>query len=244
MQLYVFAPALIYPLWRYGKRFLIVVVCFAVSSMACVLTTFYRNRFRLGFIAPGVNARRYILTYYATHARMAVWLWGLVFGYLLHKTKHTGVTLPRRYWAAGWISCFALLGTIIFSNYQIQSKNVEDYPFVFDAFYESLSRSVFAFCVLWIVLACVNGKGWLVDEFLGASLWQPLSRLSFTMYLLHIPLLVMASVASAKTSSYFSMIELFYRIWGTFGLTTTVALLWSSAFELPFVTLSKLFIRG
>lgn len=242
MQLYVFAPAIIYPLWRYGKRFLVVIVAIAISSMAFVAATFYLNRFRLGFFAPGSKVRRYILTYYATHARMPVWLWGLAFGYLLHNTKDTKVNLRNRHWIAGWITCYFLLGWIIFGNYQIQATNAEEYSYVIDALYETLSRSVFVFCVLWIILACVNGKGWLVDEFLGASMWQPLSRLSFTMYLLHIPLLVMASVASAKTASHFSAMDLFYRICGTFGLTTIVALLWSAVFELPFMALFKLIL--
>ncbi|XP_062544956.1 LOW QUALITY PROTEIN: nose resistant to fluoxetine protein 6-like [Armigeres subalbatus] len=244
MQLYIISPALIYPLWRYGKRVLFVIGGLAVLSMACVLTTFLINEFRLSFFAPVIDIRRYTLTYYATHARMAVWLWGLAFGYLLHKTKETGVNLPKRYWIAGWVACFVLLGLIIFSNYQFHSTDVDDFSFVIDAFYEPLSRSVFGLCVMWIILACVNGKGGLLDEFLGASIWQPLSRLSFTMYLLHILLLVMASVAPSKTSSYFSVIDTFYRIWGAIGLTTSVTLLWSAVFEVPFGTLDKLLLRS
>ncbi|KXJ74409.1 hypothetical protein RP20_CCG013733 [Aedes albopictus] len=244
MQLYIIAPALIYPLWRYGKRVLFVIGGLAVLSMACVLTTFVVNEFRLSFFAPVIDIRRYTLTYYATHARMAVWLWGLGFGYILHKTKETGVNLPKRYWIAGWVACFTLLGLIIFSNYQFHTTNVDDFSHVIDAFYEPLSRSVFAVCVMWIILACVNGKGGLLDEFLGAAMWQPLSRLSFTMYLLHILLLVMASVAPSKTSAYFSVIDMFYRIWGAIGLTTGVTLLWSAIFEVPFGTLDRLLLRS
>ncbi|KXJ73197.1 hypothetical protein RP20_CCG016319 [Aedes albopictus] len=244
MQLYIIAPALIYPLWRFGKRVLVGIAGLAVLSMACVLGTFLYNEFRLSLFAPDVDYRRYALTYYSTHARMAVWLWGLIFGYILHKTKDTGVNLSKRNWTAGWVACFTLLGLIVFSSYQIYITDVADFSYVIDAFYEPLSRSVFAVCVMWIILACVNGKGGLLDEFLGASIWQPISRLSFTMYLLHVLLLMMASVAPDKTGAYFSVINLFYWIWGTIGLTTSVTLLWSAIFELPFVTLSKLLLRN
>lgn len=242
MQLYLITPALIYPLWRYGKRVLIVITGLALLSMACVVTTFLIFKFRLSFFAPGDIVRRYNLTYYATHARMTVWLWGLAFGYLLHRTKDTGVSFPKRFWIAGWITCLVTIGTIIFINFQIHTMTVDSS--VIDAFYEPLSRSAFSFCVLWIILACVNGRGWLVDEFLSATVWQPLSRLSFCMYLLHLLLLVMASVASGKSTSHFSTTDLFYRIWGAIGLTTSVALPWSAVFELPFVTLSKLALRS
>ncbi|KXJ73198.1 hypothetical protein RP20_CCG016320 [Aedes albopictus] len=244
MQLYIIAPALIYPLWRYGKRVLFVIGGLAVLSMACVLTTFLVNEFRMNFFVPDIDNRKHALTYYATHARMAVWLWGLGFGYILHKARETGVNLPKRYWIAGWVACFTLLGLIIFANYQIHTTNVDDFSHVIDAFYEPLSRSVLAVCVMWIILACVNGKGGLLDEFLGAAMWQPLSRLSFTMYLLHVLLLVMASIAPSKTSAYFSVIDMFYRIWGAIGLTTSVTLLWSAIFEVPFGTLDRLLLRS
>ncbi|KXJ72976.1 hypothetical protein RP20_CCG016825 [Aedes albopictus] len=239
MQLYIIAPALIYPLWRYGKRVLTVIAGLAILSMACVLASFLTNELRL--TVP--DAQRYVLTYYATHARMAVWLWGLAFGYLLHKTRNTGLHLPKRYWAIGWTACFALLGLILFANYQIYTSNAADFSFVADAFFEPLSRSMFAFCVMWIILACVNGKGGLLDEFLGASMWQPLSRLSYTMYLLHTVMLAMGSLAPVNTSAYFSAIDLFYRIWGAIGLTTSVSLLWSAIFEIPFGTLDRLLLK-
>lgn len=214
MQLYIIAPALIYPLWRYGKRVLIVIASIAILSMACVLTTFLVNEIRLT-VADTV---RYKLTYYATHARMAVWLWGLAFGYLLHKTKDTRVKLANLYWTLGWMLCFTLLGLIFFANYQIYTTNAAEFSFVADAFFEPLSRSLFAFCVMWIILACVNRKGGLLDEFLGAAIWQPLSRLSYTMYLLHTVMLGMGSLAPINTSTHFSVIDLFYRIWGAIGL--------------------------
>ncbi|XP_065094529.1 nose resistant to fluoxetine protein 6-like [Ochlerotatus camptorhynchus] len=244
MQLYILAPALIYPLWRYGKRVLIVIAGLAVLSMGCVLASFLVNEFRLSFFLPYFDPRKSQLTYFPTHARMAVWLWGLAFGYILHKTKDTGVNLSKRYWTAGWAACFTLLGLIVYGNYEIYTTDAQEFSYVVDAFFEPLSRSVFGFCVMWIILACVNGKGGLIDDFLGAPMWQPLSKLSFTMYLLHIQLLLMASVAPSKTSTYFSVIDMFYRIWGTIGLTISVSLLWSAIFEVPFMRLDKLFLKS
>ncbi|XP_058814383.1 nose resistant to fluoxetine protein 6-like [Topomyia yanbarensis] len=240
MQLYIIAPALIYPLWRYGKRVLIGIALLAFLSMGCVFTTFLVNDFRINQHAPDKN----VLTYYPTHARMAVWLFGTIFGYILYKTKSTGVHLTKRHYAIGWSTCFALLGLIVYALYEFVRSDFNEFTKVADALYEALHRSVFSICIMWIIFACVNGNGGFINEVLSSPLWQPLSKLSFTMYLLHLQLLLMASIAPVKTDGYFSVMDIFYRIWGAVGLTTSISVLWSSIFEIPFVTLDKLLLRS
>ncbi|XP_053699369.1 nose resistant to fluoxetine protein 6-like [Sabethes cyaneus] len=243
MQLYIIGPALIYPLWRFGKRVLIGIGFLALLSIACVFTTFLVNDFRIHPSAPNSQDRS-VRTYYPTHARMAVWLLGTIFGYILYTTKSTGVQLAKRYYAIGWSTCFALLGLMTYSLYEFIRTDFNEFSNVADAFFEALHRSVFAICVMWIIFACVNGKGWLINDFLSSSLWQPLSKLSFTMYLLHLQMILMASIAPVKTYGYFSVMDLFYRVWGALGLTTSIALLWSAIFEIPFVTLDRLLLRS
>ncbi|KAL1399320.1 hypothetical protein pipiens_008307 [Culex pipiens pipiens] len=199
-------------MWRWGKRALLCVGGLAMGGIIYVLVTFLVNDFR---IADGLWKD---LIYYPTHSRMAVWLVGAMFGYILHQTKNSKVNhLPKRYYALGWATCFAVLGLI---------------P-------ESLSRPLFGTCVMWIIFACVNGHGGVVNVFLSSQLWQPLARLSYTMYLLHSVLLV-PSLASVKTDSYFSVMDLWYRLCGVVGLTTSVSLVWSAVFEVPFGTLEKI----
>ncbi|XP_058467393.1 nose resistant to fluoxetine protein 6-like [Malaya genurostris] len=243
MQLYILGPALIYPLWRYGKRVLFGIALLALLSMGCVFTTVLINDFRINQNAPNVQDKS-VLTYYPTHARMGVWLFGTIFGYILYKTKSTDVNLTKRHYAIGWSVCFALLGLMMYALYEFVRTDFNDFSNVADAFFEALHRPVFGICVMWIIFACVNGKGGLINELLSSVLWQPLSKLSFTMYLLHVQLLLMASIASVKTDSYFSVMDMFYRIWGAIGLTTSIAVLWSSIFEIPFVTLDKLLLRS
>ncbi|XP_039434445.1 nose resistant to fluoxetine protein 6-like [Culex pipiens pallens] len=239
MQLYIVAPLLIYPLWRWGKRVLLAIGFLAVLSIGCVFTTFLVNDFQIHDVGDG---SRHKMTYYPTHARMSVWLLGTIFGYILHKTKATGVKLPARYYTIGWASCFAALGLIIYATYEMLRTDFHEYSGVADAFYEALSRSVFAICVMWIIFACVNGQGGVIDDMLSSSLFQPLAKLSYTMYLLHL-LLVMMSVANAKTDVVFSVMDIFYRIWGAIGLSTSVSLLWSAIFEVSFGTLERCLLR-
>ncbi|XP_001849838.2 nose resistant to fluoxetine protein 6 [Culex quinquefasciatus] len=241
MQLYILAPALIYPLWRWGKRVLIGIGGLAFLSIACVFTTFLVNDFR--DVQNAIPLREQVLTYYPTHARMAAWFLGVIFGYILHRTRSAGSNLPKRYYALGWSICFAILALIIYGGHEVFLMEYSESAKVADAFYVSLSRPVFGVCVCWIIWACVNGQGGVIDGILGSELWQPLAKLSFTMYLLHLQLLLMASIANSKTEQNFSVMDLYYRIWGAIGLTTSVSLLWSAVFEVPFVTLEKVLLR-
>ncbi|KAL9695314.1 hypothetical protein quinque_014599 [Culex quinquefasciatus] len=220
MQLYIVAPLLIYPLWRWGKRVLLAIGFLAVlsigwaSSRRSSSTTFKSTTLAMDAAAT-IDC--------PTHAQnVRVARSEPYSGFFLHhKTKATGVKLPARYYTIGWASCFAALGLIIYATYEMLRTDFHEYSGVADAFYEALSRSVFAICVMWIIFACVNGQGGVIDDMLSSSLFQPLSKLSYTMYLLHLLLFMMASVANAKTDVVFSVMDIFYRIWGAIGLSTS-----------------------
>ncbi|KXJ75069.1 hypothetical protein RP20_CCG012371 [Aedes albopictus] len=244
MQLYIAAPALIYPLWKYGKRFLLVITALALLSMSSVFVFYVSYGFRNSQSAPNKHDLKQSLTYFATHARMSVWLWGLVFGYVLHETGTNGVRLSKRSWIFGWITCIVCLMIVLSGSYGFNHTDYNKFSGVVDATYASLHRTMFSVCIMWIILACVNGKAGPVNDILCAPLWQPVTKLSFVMYLLHSLLIMMSSIASVKLEGYFSVMDMLNRIWAAIGLTTSVSLFWSACFELPFVTLSKLLLKG
>lgn len=83
-----------------------------------------------------------------------------------------------------------------------------------------------------------------INTFLSARLWKPLAKLSYCMYLLHLPLQAMI-FGSMRTSQYFADIHIIHHFWGDFGFTITIAVIWHLAFEMPFVSLERiLFNRG
>lgn len=90
-----------------------------------------------------------------------------------------------------------------------------------------------------MVFACVNGYGGAVDRFLGAPVWQPLGRLSYAVYLLHLPVqLMMAGVA--RQPFYFNDVTAAYQFWGDLGFTVTLALPWTLLFESPIIGLERM----
>lgn len=71
------------------------------------------------------------------------------------------------------------------------------------AFYEPLSHVLWAVALSWIIFACVHGYGGPINWFLSWPQWQPLSRLSYSIYLCHSTILEWHA-KSIHTSMYFS----------------------------------------
>lgn len=59
-------------------------------------------------------------------------------------------------------------------------------PILNEAFYVSLSRIAWPLGLSWVVFACMQGYGGLANSFLTSPLWQPLSKLSFCVYMGHL----------------------------------------------------------
>ncbi|XP_052903397.1 O-acyltransferase like protein-like [Anopheles moucheti] len=239
MQLYIVSPLLIYLLWRYGKRFVPAIVLLALLSISCVFATFMVNEYRLNRSAPRGDGLMPRKTYHPTHARMSVWLFGVLFGYLLHRTRDTRVKLSTPVLALGWLLTIAIL---VVTGYSLKQLYIGDYTRiepVADAFYESLHRSFWAFAVMWVIFVCINGQGGLIDRFLGAPVWQPLSRLSYSMYLLHIAIQAITLTQALRFPVEFTVVNIFYTSFGLISISAAIGTVWCVAFEYPFFGLEK-----
>lgn len=91
---------------------------------------------------------------------------------------------------------------VIFAYYPLQQVDTKATPLVF-GLYEGVSRIVWAIALCYIIFACHHGYGGVVNQFLSHPLWQPFSRLSYSIYLFHWPL-QMVIMAPMKNSLYFT----------------------------------------
>lgn len=241
MQLYLVAPVIIYALWRWGRRVLVVIAGLILASMGCVVASFLVNDLRLAFVDAGRTERsRMALTYQPTHTRMGAWLVGVILGYVFFQTKHRRVGMSTVAVITGWTVSTVAMAAIIFGDYPFQQPDsYMNHSIVWDAVYESTNRVVWAGCLGWIVFACINGYGGPVNTLLSLSVWQPLGRLSYSIYLLHLPIQMMLA-GTLRNPVHFDDVTATHKFWGDFGLTVTLAILWSLAFESPIVILEKL----
>lgn len=97
--------------------------------------------------------------------------------------------------AFGWILSTAVILLIIFGHYPFAQSDIYTEPIHFVSFI-AIGRVLWALAVSYIIFACHHGYGGPINMLLSLSLWQPLSRLTYAIYITHnfVILMIMATV--------------------------------------------------
>lgn len=138
-----------------------------------------------------------------------------------------------------WTLLAIVMPAIVFAGSQSNSiPNSVTRPIQF-ALYETLGRIVWSIAMCYVIFACIHSSGGPINSFLSLSMWQPLAKLSYGIYLVHSTILT-AITASTKTPQYFNEFTEFQNFISFFVLSTLVAIPLTLAFELPIDAISKL----
>lgn len=142
----------------------------------------------------------------------------------------------------GWILSFALMIAVIFTNYPLVQLNSKNIPLEF-GLYDALSRIFWSISLCYIIFSCINNSGGPVNSFLSHRLWQPISRLCYSIYLLHFPVILLIHV-SMKTTPYFNELDAYHAFIGNYVLTVFISIIATLAFESPILTIEKIIFRS
>ncbi|EDW37589.1 GL10441 [Drosophila persimilis] len=123
--------------------------------------------------------------YGSTHTHAGPWLTGFLFGYFLHLNRGRKFQLGRIIVWSGWLLSLAMIFTSIFAMYPASKFRAPPLTILEESLYYTLTRVGWPLALCWIVFACMQGHGGLADSFLSSPLWQPLSRLSYSVYIWH-----------------------------------------------------------
>lgn len=131
------------------------------------------------------------IVYIKPYCRIAPYLVGIALGYLLFIEKSAPAKnplnkIPRQLVClVGWFVGAGLGITVVYGIYTVNKKGGRPFNQAENIIYGTFSRFVWGLAVAWVVYACHKGYGSLVNKFLSASYWIPLSRLTYSAYLLH-----------------------------------------------------------
>lgn len=154
------------------------------------------------------------------------WMIGIFLGYILHKTRNKTIRIPsvsgskvknfefgfdlsnfflfvskQMYKALGWIISMSFMITILFANHLMLP--IQNFTTLFSfGLYESVSRVAWPIAISYIIFICLRNNGGLVNWFLSHPFWQPISNLSYAIYLVHYPIIIMFQ-AAMKSVQYF-----------------------------------------
>lgn len=117
---------------------------------------------------------------------------GILTGYMMH--KRPTILLPAHLSWFLWLvlpplSFTTLMLTYLWNGAYEELSLINPSPLV-SALYVAIHRTIWTSLVAWIVFACSTGRAKLLASFLSHSIFVPLSRLSFSIYLVHLPVIM------------------------------------------------------
>ncbi|XP_055303304.1 O-acyltransferase like protein-like isoform X2 [Sitodiplosis mosellana] len=236
MQLYLLAPAIIYSVYRYKAKALYILSALVLCCIGCTLMVHLKYGFTTMFSKGKLEK-----AYYALHIRYSPWMVGVIAGYFFFIAEKKPFRITKMLNLFAWTLSLASMFIIIFGSYQFQQLDSKLSPFDFGLF-EGLSRVIWACSLCFIIFACCHGYGGPVNWFLAHPFFQLISRLSYSVYLLHLPV-IWLTMASMKSPLYFSEVNAAHAFFGNYIISIFVSIVATLAFERPVLMIEKLLSR-
>lgn len=240
MQLYLLSPMLLYPLWKWPRKWnflLLAILTFAgiISPFTISYITELSANLIFGNPRRGPTGQEEL--YIATYSRFGPWVIGVTFGYIIYEAKQKELKLSPIQIAFGWIlSNVAMLGSLngIYSFYQPDANKT----ILESAFYNGLFRNVWALGVGVTIFLCVTGHGGPANVVLSWKIFPTLSRLSYCIYLTHANYQVVQSF-SARTPIYIADLTEWPAFFGDVIVSLILAAILSLSFEAPAINVEN-----
>ncbi|XP_076807344.1 nose resistant to fluoxetine protein 6-like [Clavelina lepadiformis] len=173
--------------------------------------------------------------------RIGAYIVGMITGFILHYNNNK-VKMPKLAVVLGWLLAAGTCSSIIYCLYPtFITGHVLDNNTA--AFYNAMSRPMWAVGLAWVTVACVSGYGGPINKFLSWKGFIPLSRLTYCAYLIH-PLVVRWLVVSRETLLHYSISTIISIFLTTLVLANLLAYFVAMLIEFPVVELMKILQGG
>ncbi|XP_043465537.1 nose resistant to fluoxetine protein 6-like [Leptopilina heterotoma] len=237
-QCYIIGVLLIRIFYKMPRKIgYIFINCALICSIVITFYFTYKNDsdpiFKSVTIARKIEENDYFLNYYVkTHVRSTPYIIGLIFGVFLYDYKKINWRLSKAWSKILFIiSVIVILSTIWSGTYFVHpSWKTTSFE---KALFASLHRPIFAISTCAIPLLLTIGEG--LDVFyniLSARWLQPLSRISYTVYLSHL-LIYHYEFGTAKTTNTFSFYNLFKSVLSDWIYSVGLAFFIAIVIEFP-----------
>ncbi|XP_048511652.1 nose resistant to fluoxetine protein 6-like [Athalia rosae] len=247
-QLFILAPFMIYPLHRWPKIGESILATATALSILVPFVITIRNSADPTLMVysaelKDISTNNFFLTnYIKTHMRASSYCFGLACGYIVHRIHLSGHKLSNNTVRMGWIlASLSLIGSLL--SITIFYGPRRNFTPIEAAIYASLHRAFWSLGTAWVVLACVTGNGGVVAKILQWKPFLPLSRLTYSAYLVN-GMVELHSVATTRSPQYLNNFSLTRQLMAHLTVTFMGALILSMACESPMLGLEKIVLSG
>ena len=125
------------------------------------------------------------LIYYPAHTRCIPWLMGILLGFKLHHLRGKKEVINKYIKALLWTLS---LGSIVISSFKYVKYNsleMNTITYVDHALFYVTAKMCWSLSIIWMIFACHNGDGGIIQRFLSSPMWKPVCRMCLTIYFMH-----------------------------------------------------------
>ncbi|XP_064617017.1 nose resistant to fluoxetine protein 6-like [Liolophura sinensis] len=244
MQFYVISPLVLITLYRSKVAGTAVLMTLLTGSFITtgVISSVNKlpptgNDLNQDFTKPNLYQDLY---YEKPYCRIGPYLVGMTVGYILYRTG-SKISFTKKVVVFGWILTFTCNLAVLYGLYG--HFNTEPLTSDVSALYNTVSRTVWALGLAWLVIACSSGNGGVINSLLSWAPFQPLGRLTYCAYLIH-PLVMLYFATGRDVVPHASDLNTIYYFLGHIVLSYGLAFLVSLAFEAPMIGLERVLLRG
>ncbi|XP_012280253.1 O-acyltransferase like protein isoform X2 [Orussus abietinus] len=164
--------------------------------------------------------------------RLGPYLIGMSVGYFLFKID-CKIKMTKTAVVVGWLLSSACLLSLLYGLYEAELSPATA------AAYSSLSHSVWALGLSWIVIACSTGYGGYVNDILSAPILYPFSRVTYCAYLVH-PIIIRLTAMNMDAPFHLGKDTVMITFFGQVVLSYFLSFVISVSFEAPVVSMLKI----
>ncbi|XP_037787932.1 O-acyltransferase like protein-like [Penaeus monodon] len=246
-QLYLVAPLVLLPLALYpskGKILLFVVTLVSFIVPAAVIYAYDLPPGSIWGGAENVDSTTYQMqVYYTPWCRMSAYIVGIWTGYIIFSQGSKKLDLSPLQVLTGWtVATFSALAVLLGAWSYNQIAAAYYYDPITQVLYGGLHRGVWCAALAWVVVACHFGYGGVVNSFLSHPSWQPLSRLTYCMFLVALPTQIIL-IFNIKDLVYFTHLNKIIQTCGTVFISIILAVLLSLTAEVSILGLEKMIFK-
>ncbi|KYB25125.1 nose resistant to fluoxetine protein 6 [Tribolium castaneum] len=243
MQLFVLSPLVLIPLFRWPKIGLGALGFLTIMGCVSPFVIGYVKHLGGGMINND-DTNEFMNYYYAaTYARFGPYVIGMLAGYLLYKIKTNKIKVNLKMWQVItlWLVLLTGLVACVWAGFPLNASKDDRWG---NSLFLAFNRPAWAVAVVGVVFLCVAGYGGPIDKFLSWSVFQFLTKVSYSMYLVHFAVITVR-YALLRNNIKFSNLAMMHAFWGDFMFTLGLSMILCSTFESPIIILEKyLFHRG
>jgi len=245
MQFYVISPIILYGMYKLRLRGALIFNGYLIAVSALV-TGLLINHYKLKAleVVADISSRPKNgpsfedIIYTKPYCRIQPYLVGLMLGYFLFKKYKFQGTFKWLWYLIGWVVAIVLGMTVVYGTWGTSKAGGRPFSNAENIFYASLSRLTWALAVAWVIFACQNKFGGLVQNFLSWRAFMPLSRLTYGAYLIH-PMTLLVFYQSKLSTRAYTDLDLAFQFVSITVMSYAAAFILAVTVEYPILNIDK-----